>query len=137
MRLLNTTTLTLHTFFDKAVPEYAFLSHRWDEEEVTFQDLQTGRGPGMPGYAKIEGCCAQARSDGWKYAWIDSCCINKSSSAELSEATNQCSNGTKTRWYAMHICRTWTAKKISPNSVRTALGSDEAGRCKSCWPLRQ
>ena len=42
----------------------------------------------MPGYAKIEGCCAQARLDGWKYAWIDSCCIDKSSSAELSEATN-------------------------------------------------
>lgn len=42
----------------------------------------------MPGYAKIDACCAQARSDGWEYAWIDSCCIDKSSSAELSEAIN-------------------------------------------------
>ncbi len=42
----------------------------------------------MPGYAKIEGCCAQARADGWEYAWVDSCCIDKSSSAELSEAIN-------------------------------------------------
>ncbi|KAH7411306.1 heterokaryon incompatibility protein-domain-containing protein [Cadophora sp. MPI-SDFR-AT-0126] len=88
MRLLNTRSLTLHTFFDKAVPHYAILSHRWEEEEVTFQDLQSGRGPSMPGYAKIDACCAQARSDGWEYAWIDSCCIDKSSSAELSEAIN-------------------------------------------------
>ncbi|KAH7350587.1 heterokaryon incompatibility protein-domain-containing protein [Rhexocercosporidium sp. MPI-PUGE-AT-0058] len=88
MRLLHTTKLTLHTFFDKDVPKYAILSHRWDEEEVIFQDLQSGRGPDMPGFAKIQGCCAQARSDGWEYAWIDSCCIDKSSSAELSEAIN-------------------------------------------------
>ena len=88
MRLLNTITLKLHYFIDKAIPEYAILSHRWDEEEVLFQDLQEGRGPFMPGYAKIGGCCTQARKDGWEYAWIDSCCIDKTSSAELSEAIN-------------------------------------------------
>lgn len=88
MRLVNTTTLTLHTFFDKDVPDYVILSHRWDDKEVTFQDLQSGRGPGMPGYAKIQGCCAKAKSEGWEYVWIDSCCIDKSSSAELSEAIN-------------------------------------------------
>jgi hypothetical protein len=48
----------------------------------------------MAGFAKIHGCCAQAASDGWKYAWIDSCCIDKSSSAELSEAINS-----MYRWY--------------------------------------
>jgi hypothetical protein len=88
MHLLNTTTLSLHSFFGKAVPEYAILSHRWDEKEVLFQDLKHSRGPEMPGYAKIQGCCAQARKDGWDYVWIDSCCIDKSSSAELSEAIN-------------------------------------------------
>ncbi|KAK0119557.1 hypothetical protein ONS95_010997 [Cadophora gregata] len=88
MRLLNTTTLALHTFFDKAVPDYAILSHRWEEEEVTFQDLQSDRGSSMPGFAKIVGCCAQAKSEGWEYVWVDSCCIDKSSSAELSEAIN-------------------------------------------------
>ena len=45
MRLLNTTMLTLHSFFDEDIPPYAILSHRWDEEEVLFQDLQSGRGP--------------------------------------------------------------------------------------------
>lgn len=40
----------------------------------------------MKGYSKILGCCKQAILDGWEYAWIDSCCIDKTSSAELSEA---------------------------------------------------
>jgi len=42
----------------------------------------------MSGWAKVEGCCRQASRDGWRYCWIDSCCIDKSSSAELSEAIN-------------------------------------------------
>lgn len=88
MRLRNTTTLELQYFIGKAIPKYAILSHRWDEEEVLFQDLQDGRGPNMPGYSKIQGCCTQARKDGWQYVWIDTCCIDKSSSAELSEAIN-------------------------------------------------
>ena len=45
MRLLNTTTLTLHSFFDNDIPPYAILSHRWDEEEILFQDLQSGHSP--------------------------------------------------------------------------------------------
>ncbi|KAK1777102.1 heterokaryon incompatibility protein-domain-containing protein [Copromyces sp. CBS 386.78] len=40
------------------------------------------------GYSKILGCCAKARTEGYRYVWIDTCCINKSSSAELSEAIN-------------------------------------------------
>ncbi|KAK6206477.1 hypothetical protein LQW54_007770 [Pestalotiopsis sp. IQ-011] len=40
------------------------------------------------GYRKIELTCAQAKADGIKYAWVDTCCINKDSSAELSEAIN-------------------------------------------------
>jgi hypothetical protein len=88
MRLLNTKTYTLHTFFGKAIPKYAILSHRWEDEEVLFQDLESGRAHSMPGYAKIRGCCRQARKDHFEYAWIDTCCIDKSSSAELSEAIN-------------------------------------------------
>lgn len=42
----------------------------------------------MARYSKIRGCCAQAALDGFDYAWIDSCCIDKTSSSELSEAIN-------------------------------------------------
>jgi hypothetical protein len=38
MRLLNTSTLTLHEFIGDAIPGYTILSHRWEGEKVTFQD---------------------------------------------------------------------------------------------------
>ncbi|KAI1798209.1 HET-domain-containing protein [Ganoderma leucocontextum] len=37
---------------------------------------------------KIRMACAVAREHGYRYIWIDSCCIDKSSSTELSEAIN-------------------------------------------------
>lgn len=90
MRLLDTTTLELRECMDHDIADYAILSHRWEKEEVTLQDLrgEKPRGPQMAGYSKIKGFCKQAAHEGWKYAWIDSCCIDKTSSAELSEAIN-------------------------------------------------
>jgi hypothetical protein len=85
MRLINTSTLTLEIFLGEAVPDYAILSHRWNDVEVSFQDLQDGEGEKMAAYSKIQRCCAQAQLDGWQYAWIDSCCIDKTSSAEYDE----------------------------------------------------
>ncbi|KAH9851032.1 heterokaryon incompatibility protein-domain-containing protein [Lenzites betulinus] len=38
--------------------------------------------------AKVKGICRIAREAGYDLVWIDSCCIDKSSSAELSEAIN-------------------------------------------------
>lgn len=37
---------------------------------------------------KIKGICRIAREAGYRLVWIDSCCIDKTSSAELSEAIN-------------------------------------------------
>jgi hypothetical protein len=68
MRLINTTTIQLQEFFDDQIPLYAILSHRWEGAEVTFQDLSAGKGMEMKGYAKILGCCAQARDDGFDFA---------------------------------------------------------------------
>jgi hypothetical protein len=68
MRLLDTSTYTLHEFFGYNVPPYVILSHRWDDEEVTFQDLREGLGPKMQGWGKIVGCCKQAIGDGFEYA---------------------------------------------------------------------
>jgi hypothetical protein len=88
MRLLNTETFTFREFLGENIPPYAILSHRWEEEEVTFGDLNDGNGPGLAGYSKILGLCAQAKKDSLNWAWIDTCYIDKSSSAELSEAIN-------------------------------------------------
>jgi len=87
MRLLNTETRKLEEFFGQ-IPQYAILSHRWRDGEVQFSDIDQPHARNMPGYSKIEGCCIQADEDGYRYVWIDTCCINKSSSSELSEAIN-------------------------------------------------
>lgn len=75
------------------VPQYAILSHRWaanPDDEVTFDDmaLHPDVARTKKGYEKIRGCCVQALQDGYSWVWIDTCCIDKRSSAELSEAIN-------------------------------------------------
>lgn len=67
MRLLNTSTYKLHEFFGYDVPPYVILSHRWEREEVTFQDLRDGQRSEMQGWRKIVGCCKQAIGDGFEY----------------------------------------------------------------------
>lgn len=88
MRLLHTQTLELEEFLENATPAYAILSHTWEQEEVTYQDMQGPVGKQKAGYTKIRRCCEQAAQDGYEYVWIDTCCIDKGSSAELSEAIN-------------------------------------------------
>jgi hypothetical protein len=76
MHLLNTSTLRL----ENANPNcYAILSHVWEREEVTYQDITEDPRPDALtkklGFTKIQKACAQALSDGFKYIWIDTCCI--------------------------------------------------------------
>jgi hypothetical protein len=88
MRLLEASTLILDEFFDFNVPPYAILSHTRREGEVTFQDIYDSGAQSKLGYIKIEFACQQALKDGLSYVWIDTCCIDKSSSTGLSEAIN-------------------------------------------------
>ena len=81
-------------FSDANVPPYAILSHTWEEEEVTLQDMQGVHPTSKKGYDKVKRCCAYARADGFEYVWIDTCCIDKTNSVELSEAINS-----MYRWY--------------------------------------
>ncbi|KAF3031160.1 hypothetical protein E8E12_001151, partial [Didymella heteroderae] len=75
---------------------YAILSHTWDEDdgEVSFADLNRGLGSTKVGYKKLRFCGEQAANDGLWYFWVDTCCIDKSSSAELSKAITS-----MFRWY--------------------------------------
>ncbi|CAD6449784.1 c4a4f13b-e1d9-4f9f-8c10-a2841501f0a2-CDS [Sclerotinia trifoliorum] len=88
MRLLNVYTRQLEEFFSTNIPKYAILSHTWGDEEVLFQDLSNPIYKTKKGYRKIKGCCQRAILDRLKFVWIDTCCIDKSSSAELSESIN-------------------------------------------------
>ncbi|KAI6102353.1 heterokaryon incompatibility protein-domain-containing protein, partial [Pisolithus thermaeus] len=77
---------------------YAILSHRWeDDSEVTYKEMigltkmderKKVEVRKRSGYQKIIQCCEQAMKDGHEWLWIDTCCIDKRSSAELSEAIN-------------------------------------------------
>jgi hypothetical protein len=101
MRLLRTESdggLGLVEYVDEsAAPPYAILSHRWgaDDEEYTYKDLLEGTGKHKIGYQKVRACGEQVIKDNLDYFWVDTCCIDKSSSAELSEAINS-----MWRWYS-------------------------------------
>ena len=89
IRLLHTSSLELHEFEGSNVPPYAILSHTWGIEEVTFAIFQDkNKRQQRLGWEKITKCCRYAASYALHYVWIDTCCIDKSSSAELSEAIN-------------------------------------------------
>ncbi|KAI1773390.1 heterokaryon incompatibility protein-domain-containing protein [Hypoxylon cercidicola] len=98
MRLLNSCSGEMRAFMSYSdVPPYAILSHTWDDDEVSFQDWQA-----LPwttiqkkkGFQKIEYCCQQAAKDGLEWVWVDTCCIDQTSSAELTESINS-----MFRWY--------------------------------------
>lgn len=84
MRLLtwkssNEFSLTEDLSDDDHIPSYAIRSHTWGDngEEVTFADIEKRQGQRKEGYKKIKFCGEQARKDGYKYFWVDTCCINK------------------------------------------------------------
>ncbi|KAG4441136.1 hypothetical protein IFR05_003357 [Cadophora sp. M221] len=96
MWLINTISYELEMFTgSKNIPPYAILSHTWgnDKDEVTFKEMVPGveSSPtaAKEGFMKIKMACTLARIEyNLDYAWVDTCCIDKSSSAELSEAIN-------------------------------------------------
>lgn len=106
MRLLKSTTLTFEDFDrDGSTPAYAILSHTWGDDEVTYKEMRKLRALAERkyGFRKIAFCSQQAIEDGIDYIWVDTCCINKTSSAELSEAINS-----MYRWYQnAQVCYTY------------------------------
>jgi len=89
-------------FADDETTEYAILSHRWIAQEVDYNEMvklakmveERDEIRQRDGYRKILQSCEQAQKDGYGWLWVDTCCIDKRSSAELSEAINS-----MYRWY--------------------------------------
>ncbi|KAI1358520.1 HET-domain-containing protein [Xylaria arbuscula] len=91
MRLLDTRTLKLKTFIGYEIPRYAILSHTWGDDEVLYEDVQTKSTEEWKdkiGAGKILKSAKICVAFEIAYIWIDTCCIDKGSSAELSEAIN-------------------------------------------------
>jgi hypothetical protein len=99
MRLINVRDLwdlRLEEFSDSDLPTYAILSHTWGNQEVSLAEFQSLTARRKEGYRKIVLTCEQAHRDGIPFVWIDTCCIDKTSSSELSEAINS-----MFRWYQL------------------------------------
>jgi hypothetical protein len=132
MRLLHATSLEQTDFPSNELPDYVILSHTWEEEEVEYKHLQAGTFKDRKGYPKIHGACERAANDGkprplfhaakrscandkagYEWIWIDSVCIDRSSSAELSEAINS-----MYAWYSQaNICYVYLSDYVSKTPV--------------------
>ena len=104
------------------IPPYAILSHTWGSEEVTYRDIIESTGKNKAGYKnkacykKLRFIARLAAKDKLRYFWVDTCCIDKSSSAELAEAINS-----MFRWYQEAArCYVYLADVTTPYS-RTAF----------------
>jgi len=106
MRLINTSNFDFEEFFGDKVPKYTILSHTWGEDELSFHDWRDSslraQRVKTKGYVKIQEACRVAAKS-TNYLWIDTVCINKESSAELSEAINS-----MFAWYQNSaVCIAW------------------------------
>ena len=151
MRLLKTSTFELEEILDEyKLPQYAILSHRWEGEEMTLQELEqkdtiillnstkTRVANGEPlysfqnikkGFLKIIGCALQAEKDGICYIWCDTCCIDKTNSTELSEAINSMYH-----WYKDQLCYAYLGDV--PHTAYRLLTEKGSAFAKSRWFTR-
>ncbi|KAF4954609.1 hypothetical protein FSARC_12049 [Fusarium sarcochroum] len=130
MRLLNVSSLILQEFNGRHIPPYAILSHTWGEGEVLFSDIGTPTVTSKQGYPKVAGCCEKAAEDGFEWVWIDTCCIDKSSSSELSEAINS-----MYKWYQRAtVCYAYLQDVTIESQTSEAFHITDF--CKSRWFTR-
>jgi len=88
VRLIDTTTLKLEEF-PPPFPTYAILSHTWDSNEATMADMPMIDQVGYKRkFAKIRRACSEGSQVGLRHCWVDTRCIDKTSSSELSESIN-------------------------------------------------
>ncbi|KAI0739965.1 heterokaryon incompatibility protein-domain-containing protein [Daedaleopsis nitida] len=99
MWLLSTARAELQHFASPkqaAEAGFAILSHVWNEKEQTFQETQAlaaqcdadHSNPRDRSTPKVRQSCEFAENQDFDWIWNDACCIDKTSSSELSEAIN-------------------------------------------------
>ncbi|TVY80598.1 Vegetative incompatibility protein HET-E-1 [Lachnellula suecica] len=134
MWLLNATTILPKTFEENTTPPYAILSHTWGHDEVSFQDIGRRGVNSKIGYRKIRYACDEALRQGLRYVWVDTCCIDKTSSVELSEAINS-----MFRWYKeAAICYTYLADVPDETDVYSPESAFASSRWfKRGWTLQE
>ncbi|OQV09282.1 hypothetical protein CLAIMM_13417 [Cladophialophora immunda] len=100
-----------------------------------FQDIGVSGVEKRAGYEKVRKTCEIAAADGFDYVWIDTCCIDKKSSAELSEAINS-----MYRWYQeAALCYVYLCD-FGPNSGAYEIYPQDLRGCrwfKRGWTLQE
>lgn len=138
MRLLNARTHEIHEFDDEEKrSRYCILSHRWGTDEVLYKDLldSSTKPTAKTGWPKVAGACNLAKRLGYEWIWIDTCCIDKSSSAELSEAVNS-----MFRWYEeADICIAYLAdiQHITPRPADYVAYLGDSDWFTRGWTLQE
>ena len=137
--MLHTGFFDFEEFFDapEQLPDYAILSHRWGSNEVSYHEFSSKAVENNERYIKIRKSCEFAVDRGLRYIWIDTCCIDKKSSAELSEAINS-----MFRWYAgARECFAYLADASVGGSFRESEWFQRGwtlqellAPTKVCWP---
>ncbi|KAM5537272.1 hypothetical protein V8D89_009002 [Ganoderma adspersum] len=114
MWLLSTDRAELH-YFDRhfdAEGGYAILSHTWDKDR------------GEQSFQQIRQCCILAEKHGYRWVWIDSCCIDKRSSSELSEAINS-----MYKWYkSSEVCYAYLKDVPSDDDLKVPESAFQKSR---------
>ncbi|KAI5999472.1 hypothetical protein EDD15DRAFT_2123161, partial [Pisolithus albus] len=100
--------------------QFVTFSHRWGVKEPLLRDVEGHSIYGMSsegGFGKLQAFCLRACEQGYLWAWSDTCCIDKDSSADLQEAI-----GSMFAWYRRSAL---TIVHLSDVSNANSFGSSE------------
>jgi hypothetical protein len=106
---------------------YAMLSHRWERKEPLLQDIQDKvvyELDPVDGITKLQSFCKTARDLGYRWAWSDTCCIDRNNDAEL-----QTSVKSMFAWYHHSTLTVVYLSDVPPSSKPGALA-------RSAWNTR-
>ncbi|KAL4079653.1 heterokaryon incompatibility protein-domain-containing protein, partial [Scleroderma citrinum] len=114
--------------------QYATLSHRWGMEEPLLRDVNIHNIYEITalteGLIKLQNFCRTAATKGYLWAWSDTCCINKESSAELQEAI-----GSMFSWYRQSALTIVHLSDVTDTSSAGALS--RSVWLKRGWTLQE
>jgi hypothetical protein len=105
----------------------AMLSHRWEENEPLLHNIQ-GKNvydlDPVGGIAKLQSFCKTARDTGYRWGWVDACCIDQTNNVEVQQSVNS-----MFVWYR-HAALTIVYLSDVPHS------SNSGALAKSVWNTR-
>ncbi|KAH7922231.1 hypothetical protein BV22DRAFT_674588 [Leucogyrophana mollusca] len=110
---------------------YAMLSHRWDEQEPLYEQIHSSvfEIDGLPGITKLQGFLRTAHRMGSKWAWSDTCCIDKKNNVELQEAL-----ALMFSWYRNSAATIVYLSDVPDSSTATFVNSEYF---KRVWTLQE